>query len=459
MSHAKGRASRVGFVSLGCAKNLVDTEVMLGLLQKDGHALVPDPARADVLVVNTCGFIGPAKEESIARILEMAEYKKAGSCKRLIVAGCMASHYRSELEEALPEIDGFVTIDTLERIREHCRLDDAPPAASVEVPTSLYDHKFERVLTTPPWTAYLKVAEGCDNPCTFCIIPTFRGKFRSRTVESLAAEARVLAERGVKEINLVAQDTSAYGRDLGDPDMLAALLRALDKIPALRWIRAFYFYPTSLRDSVLDAMAETKKTVPYIDIPFQHAARSVLRRMQRGGDAVSYMRLLDKMRRKVKGVALRTTFIVGFPGETKAEFRTLMQFVKDAEFDHMGVFPYSKEDGTPAAAMEGDVPPEAVEERQALLMEAQRKISRRKLKALAGRRVEVLCEGPHPETELLLRGRMATQAPDMDGGVLIADPASGGGAGRFVEVEITESHDYDVTGRVVEKARRARAAA
>lgn len=444
--------TRVGFVSLGCAKNLVDSEVMLGLVREDGHALVVDPAQADVLVVNTCGFIGPAKEESIAKVLEMAEYKKAGTCKRLIVAGCMASHYRKDLEESLPEIDGFVTIDTLERIREHCRLDEAPSETSV--PTSLYDHRFERVLTTPPWTAYLKVAEGCDNPCTFCIIPTFRGKFRSRTVESLAAEARVLVERGVKEINLVAQDTSAYGRDLGNPDMLADLLRALDKIPALRWIRAFYFYPTSLRDSVLDAMGELPKVVPYVDIPFQHAARSVLRRMRRGGDAISYLRMLDKMRTKIQGVALRTTFIVGFPGETKAEFQTLLRFVKDAEFDHMGVFTYSKEDGTPAGAMEGDVPQEVMVERQAELMEAQRKISRRKLAALAGKRVEVLCEGPHAETEFLLRGRMATQAPEIDGGVLINDGAAR--AGQFVEVEVTETHDYDVAARVVEASRRAR---
>jgi ribosomal protein S12 methylthiotransferase len=437
------RRPRVGFVSLGCSKNLVDSEVMLGHLDRAGCAFVRDPSEADVVVVNTCAFIGPAREESVQAILEAAELKKTGRLGRLIVAGCMVQRYRDELARAIPEVDAFVGLDELHRVL------DAPAAAPPAAPRStwLYDHRTPRRRSTPPWTAYVKIAEGCDHTCAFCSIPSFRGAFRSRQPASVLEEARALAAQGVREINLIAQDSSHFGRDLGLDEGLAGLLKGLDGIEGLRWIRLHYLYPNTITAPLVHAMARLDKVVPYVDIPLQHAHPDTLRRMRRGGSAASHAALLDRFRRVIPGVALRTTLIVGFPGETDAEFDALLRFVRDTAFDHLGVFAYSHEDGTPAAALADDVPEDVKEARRAALLELQQGIAFARNEAAVGRRVEVLAEGAHPETEHLLVGRMSTQAPDVDGVVLIQDGDAP--PGEFVLVEITEAAGYDLVGRAV----------
>ena len=443
---------RVGFVSLGCAKNLVDTEVMLGHLDRAGAAFVQDPAEADVLVVNTCGFIEAAREESIQAILEAAEQKTAGRLKRLVVAGCLVQRFPGEMRSNLPEVDEWIGLDELPRVVEAVALERrgagpaATPLTAAAPSTYLYDHSTPRRLATAPWTAFVKIAEGCDHTCSFCAIPSFRGAFRSRAVEDVVQEAEALARSGVREISLISQDTSDYGRDLGVRDGLVRLLESLDAVPELRWIRVHYLYPNSVTPRLVETMARLRKVVEYVDIPLQHAHPEVLRRMRRGGNAEGHLSLLARFRAAMPEVAIRTTFIVGFPGETEEEFRALLDFAGEARFDHLGVFAYSHEDGTRAFALEDDVPAEVKEERRERLMEAQQAIAFRRNERLVGRTFEVLMEGVHPETEHLLVGRTRGQALEVDGLVLVNDGVAP--AGSFASVEITDTAGYDLVGRI-----------
>jgi ribosomal protein S12 methylthiotransferase len=441
---------RLGLISLGCAKNLVDSEVMLGHLAARGWTFVRDPRQADVLVINTCSFIGPAREESIQAILEAAEYKKTGRLQRLIVAGCLVQRYAQELQRELPEVDAFVGLDQLDRIIEAAEPRAASPAVGLPVwsrSSYLYDDRVPRRRATPHWTAYVKIAEGCDHTCSFCAIPAFRGSFRSRQPDSILREARRLAQEGVREINLIAQDSSHYGRDLQLKDGLAQLLDELDRIDLLRWIRVHYLYPNTITERLIETMARAQRVVDYVDMPLQHADPDILRRMRRGGSADSHLKLLSRMREAMPAVALRSTFIVGFPGESELEFEALLEFVRTVRFDHLGVFTYSHEDGTSAFGLEDDVPEALKQERRDRLMECQQKIAFERNHEWLHRRVEVLVEGAHADTEHLLVGRMKTQAPDVDGQVLIneglAEP------GEFVTVELGETAGYDLVGRIV----------
>jgi ribosomal protein S12 methylthiotransferase len=446
----KQNATRVGIISLGCAKNLVDTEVMLGHLEGAGCAFVEDAGEADVIVVNTCSFIGPAREESIQTILEAAELKKRGSARRLVVAGCMVQRYARELKESLPEVDAFIGLDELHKVVEAVGSLPSPLKRGPQGGRSqyLYDHTAPRRRSTPPWTAYIKIAEGCDHTCSFCPIPSFRGAFRSRDPRSVVAEARALAAAGVAEINLIAQDSSHFGRDRGDHDGLARLLRDLNEVDdALRWIRLHYLYPNTVTDRLIAAMAELPKVVPYVDMPLQHAHPDVLQRMRRGGSGERHLRLLGRFRAAMPAAALRSTFIVGFPGETEEEFAALKQFIAAAGLDHLGVFTYSHEEGTAAGGVDDDVPEEVKQARRDEIMELQQSIVARNLRAKLGCTEEVLVEGLHPETDLLLVGRTATQAQDVDGQVLINDGAAD--AGSFVRVEITDVAGYDLVGGIV----------
>jgi ribosomal protein S12 methylthiotransferase len=459
---------RIGVISLGCPKNLVDTEVMLGHLGRAGWTFVADPSEADVILVNTCSFIEPAREESIRTILEAAEHKRAGAVRRLVVAGCLVQRYGEELARELGEVDAFVGLDELDRIVERVEPErraparpasalpvvrDGRPAARTErwgASRYLYDDRTPRRLATPPGTAYLKIAEGCDHSCAFCAIPSFRGAFRSRRPESVVAEARRLASQGVRELNLIAQDSSAYGRDLGLRDGLAALLGELDAIEELAWIRVHYLYPNTITPGLVERMARARRVVPYVDLPLQHAHPAVLRRMRRGGSAASHLRLVARLREAMPEVALRSTFIVGFPGETEAEFASLLEFVERVRFRHLGVFTYSAEEGTSAAALADDVPEEIKRERRDRLMALQQPIAFAANASLVGRRLPVLVAGAHPETEHLLVGRTAEQAPEVDGQVLINDGWAW--PGQLVEVEISEAAGYDLVGAIVSGA-------
>ena len=444
------QAPRVGIISLGCAKNLVDTEIMLGHLDRHGCEYVLEPGDADIIVINTCGFIGPAREESIRTILETAELKKTGRLKRLVVAGCMVQRYREQLLANLPEVDAFIGLDELPKVIESAGIASlgGPATVAPSGPSlSLYDHLAPRHLATPSWTAYLKIAEGCDHTCSFCAIPSFRGAFRSRTQDDLVAEAERLAAAGVRELNLIAQDTSHYGRDRGEPDGLPRLLEALNAIDDLHWIRIHYLYPNTVTDKLIEAMAGLPKVVNYVDMPLQHADSAVLSRMLRGGSADSHIKLLERFRRRMDDPAMRTTLIVGFPGETEDEFGHLLDFVREVRFDHVGVFTYSHEEDTSAHRLEDDVPQELMDERRGAVMELQAGIAGERNKERLGRTVEVLVEGTHPETELLLTGRTAGQSQDVDGQVLINDGQAE--PGSFVQVELTETAGYDLVGRIV----------
>jgi len=457
---------KIGMISLGCPKNLVDSEVMLGLAQEQGHSLTGDAAEADVIVVNTCAFIDKAKQESIDAILEMAEHKKTGACRTLVVAGCMAERYRDELRAQIPEIDAVIGTGEVPQIVDAIgprtipllRSNGEPvpnpehrslkPGARSPLPTYLYDASTPRLLATPRHYAYVKVAEGCDYTCAFCIIPTLRGAYRSRSHDSVVDEAKRLADRGVKELLLVSQDTTFYGIDRGERGALAALLKALDRVDGLEWIRLLYLYPTTVRDDVLDAIAESEKVCRYIDLPLQHASDRVLARMRRPGTRAGYERLLGRIRDRVPGVALRTTFIVGFPGETAEDYDELRAFVRAVEFDHLGVFTYSHEDGTSAGRLDDDVPAPVKARRQAGLMRVQRRIVDRALRRRVGERVQVLVDGPSSDHDLVLRGRLEGQAPDIDSLVYLTDcdPAALA-AGQLIEAEIVESRGYDLVAR------------
>ena len=458
---------KVGFVSLGCPKNLVDSEVMLGLARHAGHELTPDAADADVLVVNTCAFIDRAKQESIDTILEMAEYKKSGACRRLVVTGCLAERYRETLQREIPEIDAILgtgEVPDILRAIGHTDAAHSPASAGVPMtfhrreapdtpsdpalPTYIYDCDTPRTLTTPGHFAYVKIAEGCDYKCAFCIIPTLRGHYRSRPADSIVREARSLADRGVREIILISQDTTFYGVDRRERGALAALLRQLNAVDGLEWIRLLYLYPTTIDAETIEAIAASDKVCRYIDLPLQHASDAVLRRMKRPGTRRSYERLLTGIRERLPGVALRTTFIVGFPGESDADFDELADFVSIIGFDHLGVFTYSHEDGTSAYTLSDDVPAAVKRTRQRRLMSLQRRIVRKAQKRRIGTIERVLVDGLSTEHDLVLTGRLASQAPEIDPRVYLSDcdPAAYR-PGDFVTAEIVGARDYDLIAR------------
>jgi len=447
---------KVGFISLGCPKNLVDSEVMMGRLKQNGFQITAGAAEADTLVVNTCGFIESAKKESIEAILEAAKLKTSGKATRLVVAGCLVERYRDQLKAEMPEVDAFIGTSQINDILSVC--DPQTNTRSLPViplgnqsATYLYDESTPRVLATPSHYAFIKIAEGCDRPCAFCFIPQMRGHFRSRRFGSIIAEAHQLAEEGVKELILVAQDSSRYGEDLGKHDALAHLLRELSHTEGIEWVRVMYAYPTHISDAFLDVLAEEPKAVKYLDMPLQHASQNVLKLMKRGGNRASLEKLIGRVRARVPAIAVRTTFITGFPGESEEDFEELLAFVKNMEFDRVGVFTYSDEEETPAYDLPQKVDPRIAKQRRARLMKEQAKISRRKNKSRIGKTVRVLFEGESNESELLWQGRMETQAPDIDGCVLINDAPEGfsGRPGEFVNVRIVEAQDYDLIGQIL----------
>jgi ribosomal protein S12 methylthiotransferase len=488
---------KVGFVSLGCPKNLVDSEVMMGMLQSRGASITARAEEADVIVVNTCSFIDSAKQESVNTILEMAQHKISGKAKKLVVAGCLVERYRDEIRKNIPEVDAVVGTGELEHILAAAgvhaggaaqegnspfvilnstsasqALKSGVPAraegvareqsgrfsraewdgAIADLPNYLYDENTPRVLATPKASAYIKIAEGCDHPCGFCIIPQLRGKFRSRHFESVIAEAERLAASGVREITLIGQDTTCYGEDLGLKDGLALLLERLAKIDDLRWVRFLYAYPNKITGKLLETIAANEKICSYIDVPLQHASASLLKRMKRGAGAEIFLKSIEKMRRTIPNLTLRTSFIVGFPGETEKDFEELCEFVKAAEFDWLGVFSYSDEEGSAAYHLDAKVPKRTIEARRRKLMQIQKQISKRNKRKLVGRQFDVLALGPSEETELLWEGRTEMHAPEIDGKLFINDFGSHEELvpGTFYRCEITESHDYDLVARVLE---------
>ncbi len=452
---------KIGFISLGCPKNLVDSEVMMGQLKSHGYELTTERELADVIVVNTCGFIQTAKEESINTILEMAELKETGNLQRLVVAGCLVERYRQDLLNQMPEVDAVLGTSEIEKIV--AAVDPAAAAAQDAafvasnawmtrgLPTYLYDENAPRVLATPKHFAYVKIAEGCDHTCAFCAIPQMRGNYRSRRAGSIIREAEQLAAQGVREMVLISQDSTQYGLDLGLKDGLADLLRSLARVDGIEWIRIMYTYPNSLSDATLAAMAEEPKVCNYLDMPLQHASASVLKRMRRGGNRQLLEKLLARARQFVPEMTLRTTLIVGFPGETDDDFNELMQFVRDVEFDRVGVFTYSDEEGTHGYDLDGKIPARVMRTRRTKLMREQAKISKKKNRAMIGRSFRALLEGVSQETDLLLQARLESQAPEVDGHVLINDIPEGfaGKPGDFIEIDITEAHEYDLVARVL----------
>ena len=447
---------KVGFISLGCPKNLVDSEVMMGQLQQAGYEITTDASEADTLVVNTCGFIESAKQESIDAILEAARLKTRGKAQRLVVAGCLVERYRDELRAEMPEVDAFIGTNQIGDIAKVC--DERTNTRQLPIlqlgnqsATYLYDESTPRVLATPGYSAFIKIAEGCDRPCAFCFIPQMRGHFRSRRFGSVMKEAEQLAAGGVKELVLVAQDSSRYGEDLGEQDALAQLLRELSHLDGIEWVRVMYTYPTHISDAFLDVLATEPKAVKYLDMPLQHASQHVLKLMKRGGNRASLERLIRRVRERVPGIAIRTTFITGFPGETEKDFEELLTFIRNVEFERVGVFTYSDEEGTPAYLLPDKVDAKVAKRRRARLMTEQSRISRRLNRRRVGSTVRVLFEGAAAETNLLWQGRMETQAADIDGCVLINDAPEDFDPvpGQFINVLITEAHEYDLVGQIV----------
>jgi len=484
-------------VSLGCPKNLVDSEVMMGMLQTGGAQITARAEDADVIVVNTCSFIDSAKQESVNTILEMAQHKISGKAQKLVVAGCLVERYRAEIQKNIPEVDAVVGTGELEHILAAAGIHTTGAAATensspfvilnsssasqslksgvparaeglareqsgrfsrsewdgaiADLPNYLYDETTPRVLATPKASAYIKIAEGCDHPCGFCIIPQLRGKFRSRHFESVIAEAERLAANGVREITLIGQDTTCYGEDLGLKDGLALLLERLAQIEELRWVRFLYAYPNKITGKLLETIAGNEKICSYIDVPLQHASASMLKRMKRGAGAEIFLKSIAKMRRTIPNLMLRTSFIVGFPGETEKDFAELCEFVREAQFDWLGVFSYSDEEGSAAYHLDNKVPPREIERRRRKLMQIQRQISKKNKRKLIGREFNVLALGPSEETDLLWEGRTELHAPEIDGKLFINDfgyheelvP------GTFYRCEITEAHDYDLVAKIV----------
>jgi ribosomal protein S12 methylthiotransferase len=472
-------------VSLGCPKNLVDSEVMMGMLAQAGTELTPNAEDADVIVVNTCSFIGSAQQESIDTILEMARHKTGGKAKRLVVAGCLVERFHDEIRKNIPEVDAVVGTGELEKILAATGVAQTPRAPSpfnilssktqtsrpegdhrrgqgrfardswdgavADLPNYLYDDHTPRVLTTPGYSAYIKIAEGCDHPCSFCIIPQLRGQFRSRRFESVIAEAERLAQSGVREITLIGQDTTCFGEDLGLKDGLALLLEKLAGVEGLQWIRFLYAYPNKITGRLLATIAAHDNICSYIDVPLQHASATVLKRMKRGGGADLFLRSIEKMRRVIPGVTLRTSFIVGFPGETEKEFEELCSFVKEATFDWMGAFGYSDQEGAGAFDHGKKLSPREIESRRKSLMSIQKKISRARKKSLIGREFDLLLEGTSTESDLLLEGRTAMHAPEIDGKIFVNDYPEGNEPkkGEFYRCRITAAHDYDLVAEIL----------
>lgn len=478
---------KIGFVSLGCPKNLVDSEVMMGLVSRSGAELTSSPDQADIIVVNTCSFIDSAKQESVDAILEMARHKRSeenpsGKATKLIVAGCLVERYRTEIRKEIPEVDAVIGTGELEGILSAAGLSSGIQSASAspfqilnsrpeaaaraqqgrfsrnewegaiaDLPNYLYDESTPRVRATAGHAAYIKIAEGCDHPCSFCIIPQLRGTFRSRRFESVVAEAERLAAEGVREITLIGQDTTCYGEDFGLKDGLAALLERLAQIEELRWVRFLYAYPNKVTPKLLETIAEHPKICSYIDVPLQHASAPVLKAMKRGGSADIFLKMIERIRRTVPNVTLRTSFIVGFPGEREQDFETLQDFVRAAEFDWLGVFGYSDEEGSGAFQPGRKLSAKEIERRRKELMKKQQQISRRKKRKLLGKEFEVLLEGPSAETELLWQGRTEMHAPEIDGDLFIRDfgPHSEARAGEFYKCRVVETHDYDLVAELM----------
>lgn len=446
-------SKKLGYVSLGCAKNLVDTEIMLGALKDNGYEITETLDEAEIIIVNTCTFIEKAKQESINTILQMSEYKQFGNCRGLIVAGCLSQQYQEELFAEIPEIDALIGTGSWNRIMEAIEaINDGKRICIMDSITNIYNERMPRMQTTPTYSAYVKIAEGCDNGCTFCIIPKVRGAYRSRTIESIVEEVERLAVMGVKEINLIAQDTTSYGSNLnnGKP-MLADLLKALVKVDGIEWYRLLYLYPKYFTDELLDLIVAEPKICNYIDLPLQHINDDILRRMNRKDRKADIVTLLQKVRSKASHVTLRTSLIVGFPGETDEQFEELCEFVKEVRFDNMGVFTYSQEDGTPAGAMADQVPEEVKEERYHALMAIQAAISEENNRDLEGTEHEAIIEeiSEDEHGHLLAKGRLETQAPDVDGNMYIED-CEGLEVGQIVPVTVAQGFAYDVVAEVRE---------
>lgn len=447
----------VGFVSLGCARNQVDSEVMMGLMRNAGYTIVKEPQAANVLVVNTCAFIDSAKQESVDAILEMAQYKNTGACEKLVVAGCLSQRYREELSVEMSEVDLWVGTGEFPKIVELLKLCSGVMQTKnvkgdliAQRPTYLYDDSTPRVLTTAVHSVYLKISEGCHHKCAFCIIPQLRGPHRSRPLESILEEAKRYLGMGTKEINLIAQDSTAYGTDLDTPLNLAALMKAMAQLDGEKWVRLFYTFPHTFTDELVELYRTQPSLCRYVDMPIQHVDEDMLKVMRRGATVRHIPRVIDKLRSAVPDMTLRTTVIAGFPGETDAQFKKLLHFIEDGHFDHVGCFAYSKEEGTEAAKMENQIPDDVKQERLAAIMEAQATVAARKNEAKIGKTFQALIEGPSEETDLLWQARIMSQGPEIDGVTYIND--NGGQElqpGQFATVEITEAHTYDLVGRVV----------
>lgn len=441
---------KVSLVSLGCPKNLVDAEVMLGHLPLDRYEIVTDESQADIIVVNTCSFINDAKEESIDTILEVADLKQSGACQLLVVSGCLPQRYKEQLAEQLPEVDLFMGTAEAPRIVEliERQLQSNHTGSEIGVPDYLYDHETPRVNSSPYYTSYIKIADGCNNHCSYCIIPQLRGSLRSRSVVSVVEEARLLAAKGVREINLIAQDITAYGADRTDGARIETLLKELVMVDEIDWIRLLYAYPDGISDELIELIATEEKICNYLDIPLQHVDDQILAQMNRRVNEQQIRQLLARLRSRIPDLTLRTSFIVGFPGESREQFDKLLRFVKEGHFERVGVFRYSREEGTAAATLEGQVPAASKKSRHKRLMTAQARVSFNKNRALVGRVETVLVEGYSEETDLLLKGRSARQAPDVDGQYLIT--AGQANIGELVQLKITDSSEYDLIGEIVE---------
>ncbi len=437
---------KVGFVSLGCPKNQVDSEVMAGIVKKAGHEVVSDAQDAEAIVVNTCAFIKSATEESIEAILETAALKERGRLKYLVVAGCLAQRYNEGLMEELPEVDAYLGTGEFEGIAKTLRslAIGAETRHKMPVPEYIYSHDTPRIRFTPRHWSYLKIADGCDNRCTYCAIPSLRGALRSRPMGSIVEEARILVSQGVKEICLIAQDVTAYGSDRKPKKSLPRLLKELEKIRPLPWIRLLYSHPAHFTDELIEFLAGSEKVLKYLDIPIQHADDGILKKMGRNITYARVMKLIERLRKDIPGVALRTSLMVGFPGETDEKFKKLLEFVKDAEFDHLGVFGYSDEDCAASASLPGKVSERLIIKRRDRIMKAQARISLKKNRERVGKTYKALVDGPSPETDMLYCARSYFQAPEIDGVIYINDGAPV--AGEFAEVLITEAHPYDLVG-------------
>ncbi|PIR20932.1 MAG: 30S ribosomal protein S12 methylthiotransferase RimO [Deltaproteobacteria bacterium CG11_big_fil_rev_8_21_14_0_20_47_16] len=447
----------VGFVSLGCARNQVDSEVMMGLMQKAGYRIVKDPETANVLVVNTCAFIDSAKQESVDSILEMAQYKEAGACEKLVVAGCLSQRYREELAVEIPEVDLWVGTGEFPKIVELLKMTSGVMQTKnvkgeliSQTPTYLYDDHTPRVLTTATHSVYLKISEGCHHKCAFCIIPQLRGPHRSRPLDSILEEAKRYIGMGTKEINLIAQDSTAYGTDLQPALNLASLMKAMADLDGDKWVRLFYTFPHTFTDELVELYRTHPALCKYVDMPIQHVDEDVLKSMRRAATVRHIPRVIEKLRTAVPDITLRTTLIAGFPGETDAQFMKLLKFVEEGHFDHVGCFAYSVEDGTEAAKMEGQVPDDVKQERHAAIMAAQSKVAARKNAEKVGKTYRALIEGPSEETDLLWQARIESQGPEIDGVTYINDDSGVElKPGMFANVEITEAHTYDLVAKIL----------